>query len=192
MSKISLKDKIAIDAKRTTDEERGKVILFREGKFFRAFNRSAWLISQYIYNEEYRKKIGAISPLSVTRNKSQGDTDYILCGFPIHSIEKYSGGLPYEVINDEQAVITLPEFALGMTEEEYDQAYAEFASTIVAKPKKSEEQRQFGTSDEEGRPRSLGMIDIIRKVNNYSLAEHTPVEVMHFLQEIQNDIHRLM
>ena len=41
MAKISLKDKLAIDAKRETAEERLTVRLFREGKFFRAFNYSA-------------------------------------------------------------------------------------------------------------------------------------------------------
>ena len=44
MGKISLKEKFAIDAQRETAEQRHIVHLFREGKFFRAFNYSAWLL----------------------------------------------------------------------------------------------------------------------------------------------------
>ena len=44
MGKISLKDKFAIDAQRETAEQRHIIHLFREGKFFRAFNYSAWLL----------------------------------------------------------------------------------------------------------------------------------------------------
>lgn len=42
--KLELKEKIKIDAARTTDKERRTIHLFREGKFFRAFNYSAWLL----------------------------------------------------------------------------------------------------------------------------------------------------
>lgn len=42
MAKISLTDKLALDAIRETPEQRLIVNLFREGKFFRAFNQSAW------------------------------------------------------------------------------------------------------------------------------------------------------
>lgn len=45
MSKISLKDKFAIDSQRETSEQRHVIHLFREGKFFRAFNYSAWLLA---------------------------------------------------------------------------------------------------------------------------------------------------
>ena len=44
MGKISLKEKFAIDAQRETAEQRHIIHLFREGKFFRAFNYSAWLL----------------------------------------------------------------------------------------------------------------------------------------------------
>ena len=44
MAKISLTDKLALDAIRETPEQRLIVNLFREGKFFRAFNYSAWLL----------------------------------------------------------------------------------------------------------------------------------------------------
>lgn len=192
MPKLSLQEKIALDAQRSTTEERNRVILFREGKFFRAFNYSAWLLSQYVFNEAYRNGIHAQNPLSVGRNQSPTVGEYILCGFPVHSIEKYSGGLPYQVVDDEQAVITLPDYLTDLTDESFRQSYEEYAQSVVAKPKKSDEKRQFGTSDAEGRVRSLGMIDIIRKANNYVLAEHTPMEVMLFFQEIQGDIHKLL
>ena len=192
MAKISLKDKLAIDAKRETTEERLTVHLFREGKFFRAFNYSAWLLSEYVYNETYRQSIKATNTISVTRNGSQNEGDYIVCGFPIHSIDKYRGGLDYQVLDEEQAVIKMPEFAVELEGEDYQKGYEAFAESIVKKPKKTDEQRQFGKSDAEGNVRSLGMIDIIRKVNNYVIAEHTPMEVMMFVDEVQRDIHKLL
>ena len=192
MSKISLKDKFAIDAQRENAEQRHVIHLFREGKFFRAFNYSAWLLSEYVYNEAYRQSIKATNPISVTRNGSQNEGDYIVCGFPIHSIDKYRGGLDYQVLDEEQAVIKMPEFAVELEGDDYQKGYEEFAAGITKKPKKTDEQRQFGKSDLDGNVRSLGMIDIIRKANNYVIAEHTPIEVMLFFEEIQKDIHRLL
>ena len=192
MGKISLKDKFAIDAQRETAEQRHVIHLFREGKFFRAFNYSAWLLSEYVYNEAYRNSINAQNPISVTRNTSQNDGEYIVCGFPVHSIEKYRGGLEYNVIDETRATITMPEFSIEMEGDDYQKSYEEFAAGIIKKPKKTDEQRQFGKSDLDGNVRSLGMIDIIRKANNYEIAEHTPIEVMLFFEEIQKDIHRLL
>lgn len=192
MGKISLKDKFAIDAQRETSEQRHIIHLFREGKFFRAFNYSAWLLSEYVYNETYRNSINAQNPISVTRNTSQNDGEYIVCGFPVHSIEKYRGGLEYNVIDETRATITMPEFSIELEGDDYQKGYEEFAAGITKKPKKTDEQRQFGKSDMDGNVRSLGMIDIIRKANNYVIAEHTPIEVMLFFEEIQKDIHRLL
>ena len=155
MGKISLKDKFAIDAQRETAEQRHIIHLFREGKFFRAFNYSAWLLSEYVYNETYRNSINAQNPISVTRNTSQNDGEYIVCGFPVHSIEKYRGGLDYQVLDEEQAVIKMPEFAVELEGEDYQKGYEAFAESIVKKPKKTDEQRQFGKSDAEGNVRSL-------------------------------------
>ena len=155
MSKISLKDKFAIDAQRENAEQRHVIHLFREGKFFRAFNYSAWLLSEYVYNEAYRNSINAQNPISVTRNTSQNDGEYIVCGFPVHSIEKYRGGLDYQVLDEEQAVIKMPEFAVELEGEDYQKGYEAFAESIVKKPKKTDEQRQFGKSDAEGNVRSL-------------------------------------
>lgn len=192
MSKISLKDKFAIDAQRETSEQRHVIHLFREGKFFRAFNYSAWLLSEYVYNEAYRNSINVQNPISVTRNTSQNDGEYIVCGFPVHSIEKYRGGLEYKVIDETRATITMPDFSIELEGDDYQKGYEEFADSITKKPKKTDEQRQFGKSDLDGNVRSLGMIDIIRKANNYVIAEHTPIEVMLFFEEIQKDIHRLL
>ena len=192
MGKISLKDKFAIDAQRETAEQRHIIHLFREGKFFRAFNYSAWLLSEYVYNETYRNSINAQNPISVTRNTSQNDGEYIVCGFPVHSIEKYRGGLEYNVIDENRATITMPEFSIELEGDDYQKGYEEFAAGITKKQKKTDEQRQFGKSDMDGNVRSLGMIDIIRKANNYVIAEHTPIEVMLFFEEIQKDIHRLL
>ena len=192
MAKISLKDKFAIDAQRETAEQRHVIHLFREGKFFRAFNYSAWLLSVYVYNETYRNSINAQNPISVTRNTSQNEGEYIVCGFPVHSIEKYRGGLEYNVIDENRATITMPEFSIELEGDDYQKGYEEFAAGITKKPKKTDEQRQFGKSDLDGNVRSLGMIDIIRKANNYVISEHTPIEVMLFFEEIQKDIHRLL
>ena len=192
MAKISLADKLALDAVRETPEQRLIVNLFREGKFFRAFNQSAWLMCEYVFNEAYRQSIKVQNPIAVTRNGSKKEGEYIMCGFPIHSIEKYRGGLEYQVLDEDQTIIKLPDNALDMDAEDYNKCYEEFAESIAKKHKKTEEQYQFGKSDADGHVHSLGMIDIIRNVNNYVIAEHTPMEVMMFVDEIQRDIHKLL
>ena len=42
--KLELKEKIKIDAARTTDKERRTIHLFREGSFYRLLNYPAWLL----------------------------------------------------------------------------------------------------------------------------------------------------
>lgn len=192
MEKLLFSDKINIDAQRSTDAERCLAHLYSEGKFYRAFNYSAWLLAHYIYNEEYRKSINASAPINVSRSRSKEGAEYIVCGFPIHSLPKYSGGLEYQVIDANHTVIKLPEGALGMNEQEFRDAYNDYAATIEFKPKKSEEQKQFGTAQQDGQPRSLGMIDIFRKIISYRLIEHTPTEAVGFLLEVQQDLMRLM
>ena len=60
--KLELKEKIKIDAARTTDKERRTIHLFREGSFYRLLNYSVWLHTVLVYNEAYRSQIDAKQP----------------------------------------------------------------------------------------------------------------------------------
>ena len=65
-----------------------KVILHRDGKFYHAYDWSAWLIKQYVCTEEFQQQRGDEKLLQVNRYPSKNG-EYAMLGFPLDSISKY-------------------------------------------------------------------------------------------------------
>lgn len=65
-----------------------KVILHREGKFYRAYEWSAWLIKTVVCTEEFQKKRGDSKPLTCHRQKNKSG-EFAMLGFPVESISKF-------------------------------------------------------------------------------------------------------
>lgn len=190
--KLELKDKIEMDARRSTPAERRTIHLFKEGSFFRLFNYSVWLHTVMVFNEAYREQVGAKQPLAISKNTSKDKGEFIMGGFPIRSAEKYSGGYELNIVDDTYAEIVIPdEVYLGFPDEEYEQKYSEFFDAIELKQHKQTDP-QTGTVHQDGTVVRKGLIDIMRDVMRFQLVEHTPTEAVEFLRCIQRDINRLM
>lgn len=65
-----------------------KVILHREGKFYRAYEWSAWLIKTVVCTEAFQKERGDAKPLSCHRQKNKSG-EFAMLGFPVESISKF-------------------------------------------------------------------------------------------------------
>ena len=65
-----------------------KVILHREGKFYRAYEWSAWIIKTVVCTEEFQKKRGDAKPLTCHRQKNKSG-EFSMLGFPVESISKF-------------------------------------------------------------------------------------------------------
>ena len=65
-----------------------KVILHREGKLYRAYEWSAWLIKTVVCTEAFQKERGDTKPLSCHRQKNKSG-EFAMLGFPVESISKF-------------------------------------------------------------------------------------------------------
>ena len=66
-----------------------KVILHREGKFYRTYEWSLWLIKKFICTEEFQKQRGDDKMLSAKRYVGKKTGEYSMSGFPVESLSKY-------------------------------------------------------------------------------------------------------
>lgn len=190
--KLELKEKIKIDAARTTDKERRTIHLFREGSFYRLLNYSVWLHTVLVYNEAYRSQIDAKQPLAIRKNMTKGDNVFIIGGFPVRSTEKYSGGMEFNVIDDTRAEIVIPEDVdMDFTDEEYEQKYQEFFDAIELEERKPID-AYSGSVRQDGCVARKGLIDIMRDIMQFQLVEHTPSEAVDFVRSVQRDLNKLM
>ena len=81
---------IEYDRLRKEPENWNKVILHREGKFYRAYEWSAWIISVISYTDAVRMQTKDRHPLAVTRIKiATSEQTFCKVGFPFKSIEKF-------------------------------------------------------------------------------------------------------
>ena len=65
-----------------------KIYLNHDGKFFHAYEWSAWLIKTVACTEEFQQQRGDEKLLQVSRYPSKHG-EYAMLGFPLDSISKY-------------------------------------------------------------------------------------------------------
>ena len=70
-----------------------KVILHREGKFYRAYEWSAWLIKTVVCTEDFQKERGDTKPLSCHRQKNKSG-EFAMLGFPRSSTRQTVADYP--------------------------------------------------------------------------------------------------
>jgi hypothetical protein len=66
-----------------------KVILHREGKFYRVYEWSLWLVKTFVCTEEFQKQRGDDKMLSAKRYVGKKTGEYAMSGFPVESLSKY-------------------------------------------------------------------------------------------------------
>ena len=134
--KMSLIDKLAKEADRKTQDDWQKVYLYKEGTFFHAFNESAWLLTTFVYSEEFRKSLGDQRGLQVTHTLSKQAGDYLVAGFPVRSLDKYVTGCEVTEHDDVFVCNVNPIFMPTQESEVYQTQYEMFKSAIPAKEQK--------------------------------------------------------
>lgn len=166
-----LVDILAIEKERADASQQRRIHLFVDGSFYRAYEWSAWLCCIYI------------KQFQVTRRFiKSADADMLFVGFPQTSLSRL---LPEGCEAKEQGegylLIVLPD-SLMKGEEDRLKDYANWKNTIPmaeAKEKKS----QPTLAD-----RPVSMTGIMKKVMAYNVLEHTPIESMQFIQDIQRQL----
>lgn len=144
-----------------------EIVLFKEALFCKAYEECAWQFCMFIkaykpvkqYIKKVNKEIVSIGfPVSVLEN--------------IINIAKEKG---YEIEQNENIIKII-------TNEICEGSFEEWKNNIVMKtPIQSDKNNNVSTIDKRKE-------EIIEKLKGYSLANHTPIETMYFVMELQKEL----
>lgn len=180
---------------RQDPESWNKIFLHKEGKFFRAYEWSAWLIKTVVCTEEMQKERGDIKMLTANRYVTKKG-EYVSVGFPLESLAKFMIG--FEDF-DPNTVDDYAEFTLTAFDEEsanYEELVAAFEEWKHALPEKDTKQAQKTNSrttayiDTEGG--RMGMFQIASQCLRYPLDSKTPKDNYDFISYMQKQFAALL
>ena len=171
-----------------------KVILHRDGKFYHAYDWSAWLIKQYVCTEEFQHQRGDEKLLQVSRYPSKHG-EYAMLGFPLDSISKYipayENARKMEDSDDMEITVSI-----DFGEADYEtlrRIYEEWFATCQLKEKKGKGNAAITHSD--GKAPALarsGIFSILVKVLSYPVEAKTPAENIEFISQLRQEVAALL
>ena len=171
-----------------------KVILHRDGKFYHAYDWSAWLIKQYVCTEEVQHQRGDEKLLQVSRYPSKHG-EYAMLGFPLDSISKYIPA--YEnarkMEDSDDMEITVSIDFCEADHETLSRMYEEWFATCQLKEKKGKGNAAMTHSD--GKAPALarsGIFAILVKVLSYPVEAKTPAENIEFISQLRQEVAALL
>ena len=171
-----------------------KIYLHKDGKFFRAYEWSAWLIKTAVCTEEMQKQRGDQKMLQANRYVTKKG-EYVSVGFPLESLAKFMVGFDGF---DPSTVEDYAEFALASTDDastSYEELNAAFETWKQSLPEKDTKQGQkpvhggAGVDTEGGR---VGMFQILSQVLSYPIESKTPAENAEFIAGLKRQLASLL
>ena len=171
-----------------------KVILHRDGKFYHAYDWSAWLIKQYVCTEEFQQQRGDEKLLQVSRYPSKHG-EYAMLGFPLDSISKYipayENARKMEDSDDMEITVSI-DFG-DADHDTMSRMYEEWFATCQLKEKKGKGNSAITHSD--GKAPALarsGIFAILVKVLSYPVEAKTPAENIEFISQLRQEVAALL
>lgn len=176
-----LKDILEIEQQRTTDTESRQIHLFQEGTFYRAYERSAWLVITYV------------SPLKPTRRNVKGQEESIVfCGFPVTSLSKYTlEGCAVTTQEDKSVVFSLPEtlYPRIVSAETEQERFNNWKQSVPLSESKKDAHKE-SIIDAARAP--MRLTEIMQQILAFPIEQKTPVETMLFLSEIKQNLSHIL
>ena len=165
-----------------------KVILHREGKFYRAYEWSAWLIKTVVCTEAFQKERGDTKPLSCHRQKNKSG-EFAMLGFPVESISKFipthKNIAPLTDSPDDICIeIDIP----LQGDETYEQLRHRFESWRGTLPEPANKSNKANSEA----PRKTGAFQIIADLIAYPLERKTADENIEFISSLKQKAAELL
>ena len=178
---MTIVDIIKIEADR---EGKANVVhLIKEGNFYHANDWSAWLMTKFPIGE------AATKPMRVTAKRLKDGYVQAFVGFPVTSLGKYipnDGSVLFVPVSDTQIDVELPADFGNATVDDLRKMVDEWKETLPMNAEKGN--RRHGDEVREAMPRVTRLSDIASRVLSFDIAEHTPMEAMQFVRDLQHDI----
>lgn len=162
---------LSVERQRSTINEQRQLHLYADGSFYRAYEWSAWLCCLYI------------KQFQVTRRFIKSvDADMLFVGFPQTSLSRFvPEGCEAKEQGEGHLLVCLPD-TLMKGDHDRTEEYASWRSTIPMAETK-EKKTQPTLAD-----RPVSMTGVMRKVMSYNVLEHSPIETMQFVTDIQRQL----
>ena len=161
-----------------------KVVLHREGKFYRAYEWSAWIIKTVVCTEAFQKERGDAKVLACNRYKNKNG-EYVILGFPVESFSKYIPAYKDVMKMEEGDDLTI-EIEMPFTgEETYEQLQADFEAWKQACPE-PEQKGSKGKPQDATTSTRTGVFGIIQQILSYPIEKRTPSENTEFIMSLKD------
>ena len=178
---MTIEDIIKIEADR---EGKANVVhLIKEGNFYHANDWSAWLMTKFPIGEAVTK------PMRVTAKRMKNGYVQAFVGFPVTSLGKYvpnDGSVQFVPVDDVQIDVVLPADFGDATIEDLRKMVDEWKEALPLNGDKGN--RRHSDEVREAQPRGTRLSDIAGRVLSFDIAEHTSMEAMQFVRDLQHDI----
>ncbi len=168
MAKLS--EIMNIERSRETADARRQIHLFADGKFYRAYEWSAWLCCSYI------------NKFKVTKRMIQAvDAPMLFIGFPQTSISKFTPeGTTTTQVEEGHLLLSLPETMIKSSNTMSDDFSKWKASAPLSEPK---DKPQPVLAD-----RPVSLTGVLKRLLEYNVLEHSPMECMQFVSDMQRKL----
>jgi hypothetical protein len=193
---MKLSEALKRETQRENPDTWNKIYLNRDGKFWHAYQWSAWLMKMVACTEEMQRARCDEKMLSAVRYQTKNSGEYIIVGFPIESIGKY---LPEYVSmtpvadgdGDIVVEIQLTETMTQASYEEVRNAFREWHDACPMKEQKPRQDRPVPTAVQMAQGRG-GMFHILSQVLSYPLEQKTPTDNIEFISQLKQQLVALL
>lgn len=165
-----LNEILSIESQRQKTADRVVIHLFQEGSFLRAYEWSAWLCCRYL------------NSFKVTRRAVRGiDDTMTLIGFPVTSLEKYSGtDCEVRAVEDKRIDIVLSESLVRDELKEED--FENWKQSVPLTESKQKEQQSLQPAV------SVSLTGIMQRILSFPIERKSPLDCMTFMAEIKQQL----
>ena len=175
-------------------ESWNKIFLHKDGKFFRAYEWSAWLIKTLVCSEAFQKERGDVKILAANRYVTKKG-EYVSVGFPLESLSKYMPN--YEDV-DFETIEDYATFTVEMSDEEdvtyeaLQAAFMEWKQSLPEKDTRGGQKASRSTARVDSEGSRVGMFQILSQVMSYPLESKTPSDNAEFIALLKRQLAALL
>ena len=167
-----------------TSEDIYLIHLYSEGMWWRAYEWSAYLCNNLPSSNDEKLKV-------TKKSTKYCDEGIVFVGLQMSSFKKYFPGVyendKVEQIDDKHIVLDVKEMLNNVSVDNYKEILKDWKNTIHETSKKTNEKNSFPFVQSS----QQGVSSILNDIVNYQIINHTLLDSVIFLSEIQNKIIKL-
>lgn len=175
-------------------ESWNKIFLHKDGKFFRAYEWSAWLIKTLVCSEAFQKERGDVKILAANRYVTKKG-EYVSVGFPLESLSKYMPNyedVDFETIEDYATFTVEIPNEEDVTYEALQAAFMEWKQSLPEKDTRGGQKASRSTARVDSEGSRVGMFQILSQVMSYPLESKTPSDNAEFIASLKRQLAALL